>query len=113
MKNRGKQFLLVALALTAVAVAGWWIAVERREPATNATQPPAVNTSPSGEEASPVYDARGFRPGAVLAFANLNMDENPDAPDRRKQFTLQIPVKRRTGAAIDVQAVVVQVFVWD
>ncbi len=69
---------------------------------------PAI-TQPEETAAPKAED--GFQPGSVLALVDIARTDSSDAPG--KKFKLNIPLKSRTGAEIDVHDVVIQVFFYE
>jgi tetratricopeptide (TPR) repeat protein len=59
----------------------------------------------------PKADNEGFQTGSVLALVDITKTDSEDAPG--KKFKLNIPLKSRTGAEIDVHDVVIQVFFYE
>lgn len=71
------------------------------------------NVAEAGPDTNTVHrDSEEFQPGSDLGLGEITIEEQID-PAAAKKFTLQVPLKARPAARIDVRDTVIQVFFYD
>jgi hypothetical protein len=91
----------------------YWTAAEAKLRQTQAQALRSVQQAPAGAapgaSGAPVSS---FRPDATLGLGDITAADIPDA-QAEKRFSLKVPLRARSGAAINVRNVVIQVLFYD